>query len=594
MMHIQGLVRRRLAILSRLGFRLMVMFGIVLMPLAILSYVQIRQYQREAAARTEAAVMGQTMQAAVPTVERIMRGQGAVAGLAVALPTMLKDPADCRAVMQRFLELEENRIYTFAGFIDLNLQVSCSPQGDRDMSFRQDLRDAMKLDKPTMRLRTHGSISNTSVLVFLHPVHDADNKVIGLAALSLPHQVVRYESLGERAFSAGSEPNALMTFDADGEILTSSLSLDQAKTMLPVSVPLSDLADGLPHSFSGSAMSGRQSVFAVVPIAEGSLFLLGNWPVTVTDAMIVETSIPIVVFPALMWLASLLVAQLAAEHQVLRHIRTLRDSIVAFADGNRRLPELDLHGAPSELRRVGIAVERMMESVVHDEAELEDMVHQKEVLLREVHHRVKNNLQLIASIINMQIRKARSAESKGLLRGLQDRVMSLATIHRELYQTSGLTDIRADELLQSIVTQIMKMAGRPGEPLKVTTNFADIRLTPDQAVPLSLLVTEALTNALKYASAPSGQRPELRVALRRDADSRAEVEIVNSVAPEALRAPPSPDSAAESTGLGEALLSAFAAQLGTRVEVEHGETEFALRFAFSPNALAEAEERAVV
>jgi two-component sensor histidine kinase len=578
MMHIQGLVRRRLAILSRLGFRLMVMFGIVLMPLAILSYVQIRQYQREAAARTEAAVMGQTMQAAVPTVERIMRGQGAVAGLAVALPTMLKDPADCRAVMQRFLELEENRIYTFAGFIDLNLQVSCSPQGDRDMSFRQDLRDAMKLDKPTMRLRTHGSISNTSVLVFLHPVHDADNKVIGLAALSLPHQVVRYESLGERAFSAGSEPNALMTFDADGEILTSSLSLDQAKTMLPVSVPLSDLADGLPHSFSGSAMSGRQSVFAVVPIAEGSLFLLGNWPVTVTDAMIVETSIPIVVFPALMWLASLLVAQLAAEHQVLRHIRTLRDSIVAFADGNRRLPELDLHGAPSELRRVGIAVERMMESVVHDEAELE----------------VKNNLQLIASIINMQIRKARSAESKGLLRGLQDRVMSLATIHRELYQTSGLTDIRADELLQSIVTQIMKMAGRPGEPLKVTTNFADIRLTPDQAVPLSLLVTEALTNALKYASAPSGQRPELRVALRRDADSRAEVEIVNSVAPEALRAPPSPDSAAESTGLGEALLSAFAAQLGTRVEVEHGETEFALRFAFAPNALAEAEERAVV
>lgn len=588
-----GPVRRRLSILSRLGFRLMVMFGIVLMPLAVLSYVQIRQYQREATARTEVAVLGQTMQAATPTVERIMRGQGAVAGLAVALPGMMTDPANCRSVMEGFLAQEENRVYSFAGFIDRDLQVRCSPQGDRDMSFRQDLKEAMELDKPTMRLRTRGAISGTSVLVFLHPVHDAAGTVLGLAALSLPHQAVQYDMLGERAFSGGAEPNALMTFDAEGEILTSSLPLEDTRSMLPVSVPLSDLADGQPHSFSGSAMSGRQSVFAVVPIAEGSLFLLGNWPVTVTDATIVETSIPIVVFPALMWLASLLVAQLAAEHQVLRHIRTLRDSIVAFADGDRRLPDLDLEGAPSELRRVGIAVERMMESVLHDEAELEDMVHQKEVLLREVHHRVKNNLQLIASIINMQIRKARSPESKGLLRGLQDRVMSLATIHRELYQTSGLTDIRADELLQSIVTQIMKMAGRPGDPLKLTTSFADIRLTPDQAVPLSLLVTEALTNALKYASAAPGERPELRVSLRRDAESQAEVEIVNSIAPEDQRASPSPDSAAESTGLGEALLSAFAGQLGTRVEVENTGQEFALRFAFMPNALADAEERAV-
>ena len=230
------------------------------------------------------------------------------------------------------------------------------------------------------------------------------------------------------------------------------------------------------------------------------------------------------------------------------------------------MPELDLEGAPHELRSVGFAFERMMESVLHDEAELEDMVHQKEVLLREVHHRVKNNLQLIASIINMQIRKARNPETKALLKGLQDRVMSLATIHRELYQTTGLTDIRVDELLQSIVTQILRMAGKPGEPLAVETDLEDIRLTPDQAVPLSLLVTEALTNALKYASALPGKQPKLRVRLYRIGDSRAGIEISNS----ALQSGPKPDAmldgVEDGSGLGDALMRAFAGQLGDIAE----------------------------
>ncbi|MFD1809716.1 sensor histidine kinase [Gemmobacter lanyuensis] len=284
------------------------------------------------------------------------------------------------------------------------------------------------------------------------------------------------------------------------------------------------------------SVNGFDRVFAVVPLADGNLFLLGNWALQSSDAMIFDAPVPVLAFPVLMWLASLLVAQLASEHQVLRHLRALRRAIADFSGGSRRLPETDLEDAPMELRALGQAFERMMEAVVHDEAELEDMVHQKEVLLREVHHRVKNNLQLIASIINMQIRKARSPETRGLLKGLQDRVMSLATIHRELYQTTGLTDIRADELMQSIVTQILRMAARPGDPFDLQTAFDDVRLTPDQAVPLSLLLTEALTNALKYAAAPAGERPRLSVSLCRTPDGRARVRVINSVTPEG--APP--------------------------------------------------------
>lgn len=579
--------RPRFRALSGLGFRMMVVFGIVLMPLAILSYVQTRQYQAEAAARAEAAVLGATMQAANPMIGSILRGQGAVSGLAAALEVLGDDPAACSVLLSRFLTEPANADYSFVGYVPRDLQMRCSPQGPRDLSTFPELLAVMDQGEPTVRVNPYGPVSHESVVIFSHPVTDAAGRVVGLVSLSLPHAIIR--ARGEAA-EGENRSDALMTFDAEGKLLAASIPLEQATSHLPADRSLKALAVGRAASFTALSGSGAERIYAVVPLASGRLFLLGSWPMTGTDATILKASFPIIAFPALMWLASLLVAQLAAEHQVLRHIRTLRASITSFAAGNRRLPELDLDGAPHELRSVGLAFERMMESVLHDEAELEDMVHQKEVLLREVHHRVKNNLQLIASIINMQIRKARSLESKGLLKGLQDRVMSLATIHRELYQTTGLTDIRVDELLQSILRQILRMGGKPGQPFIVDTELEDIRLTPDQAVPLSLLVTEALTNALKYSSAPPGERPRLRVVLRRRDDCRAEIEIANSLEPGGTR-PVLLAGEEAGSGLGEALLRAFAGQLGSSVTREEDADEFRLRFDFRPSALAEAEER---
>src|SRR5690606_6386022 len=113
-------------------------------------------------------------------------------------------------------------------------------------------------------------------------------------------------------------------------------------------------------------------------------------------------------------------------------------------------------------------------------------------------------------------RRLHSPEARVLMKSLQDRVMSLATIHRGLYQTSGLADVRADELLTDIVRQIFKMSSGPGRSFDVSTKFDDLNLTPDQAVPLSLLLTEALTNAIKYAGSDNGGLPTIHISLRRE------------------------------------------------------------------------------
>lgn len=167
--------------------------------------------------------------------------------------------------------------------------------------------------------------------------------------------------------------------------------------------------------------------------------------------------------------------------------------------------------------------------------------------------------------------------------------MSLATIHRELYQTTGLTDVRADELLAHIVRQILNMASGPGRLFDVVHDFDLLHLTPDQAVPLSLLLTEALTNAIKYAgidqdSAGPTAVPRLSISLKRQGDIRAVLSVVNSVA---TTAPPrSPE---EGSGLGSQLIAAFAHQLAAEIQTEVKDGTYRLTVVFDITPLGRAE-----
>jgi two-component sensor histidine kinase len=230
----------------------------------------------------------------------------------------------------------------------------------------------------------------------------------------------------------------------------------------------------------------------------------------------------------------------------------------------------------------------MTESVTRGEARLEDSAHQKEVLLREVHHRVKNNLQLISSIMNIQMRRAQSEEAKTLLRGLQDRVISLATIHRELYQTSGLADVRADEMFPDIVRQIIHVSTGAGQPVGLDSDFDDLRLVPDQAVPLSLLLAEALTNALKHSAAAPQDQSRIRVRLKRLGGSQAVLEVTNrSTGPAADL----PHADLRSGGVGSQLIAAFASQLGGQLDIGNADGEYNLRLIFTVTPLAEGEDR---
>ena len=190
--------------------------------------------------------------------------------------------------------------------------------------------------------------------------------------------------------------------------------------------------------------------------------------------------------------------------------------------------------------------------------------------------------------MNIQIRSARTYEAKDLLKNLQERIMSLATVHRGLYQTSGLADVRARELIPDIVRQIMSMSSGLENPFETTNDIDDLRLVPDQAVPLSLLLAEALTNALKHAGASRDHPGKLTVRLKRSGGSDAVLEVINSwrerdANPAVLGVP--------DHGIGSQLITAFVQQLGGRQEFGKSDGEYYLRVIFEVSPLSMAESR---
>lgn len=168
--------------------------------------------------------------------------------------------------------------------------------------------------------------------------------------------------------------------------------------------------------------------------------------------------------------------------------------------------------------------------------------------------------------------------------------MSLATIHRELFHTAGLADIHVDELLDSIVRQVVVLSSGASGKVEVDTDFAPVRLTPDQAVPAALLVAEAVASALREAGTDGETRPRVVVALERIDDNKAEIRVCHELGKRHSVAQVSDAQ----DNLGQQLLAAFASQLGAKVEESEKGSLSCLSVRFNIRPLSEAEQRAQI
>ncbi len=157
------------------------------------------------------------------------------------------------------------------------------------------------------------------------------------------------------------------------------------------------------------------------------------------------------------------------------------------------------------------------------EDRIKQSLKEKEVLLREIHHRVKNNLQIISSLLSLQSRYIKDKEAFELFMESQARVKSIAGVHEKLYQSKDLTRVDFADYIKSLSSNLLYTYAAYPNLIKLNINVEDVSLNIETAIPLGLIVNELLTNSIKHAF-PDGREGEIRIDLR-PTDDRIELVV---------------------------------------------------------------------
>jgi len=195
-----------------------------------------------------------------------------------------------------------------------------------------------------------------------------------------------------------------------------------------------------------------------------------------------------------------------------------------------------------------------------------------EAMLREVNHRVGNSLQLVSTFMSLQLRHLADEGARAALREAQARIEAVAHVHRRLYTSGDMSSVAMDEYLAGLIDELGKSLGPDEGSPTLTLEAAPMRVSTDQAVSLGVVVTELVTNAVKYAYAP-GQGGQIRVILKPDAEGRALLTVEDD-------GPGMGDGAPKGTGLGGKIIAAMASGLRSAVEIDHAHKGVRARLAF--------------
>jgi len=191
---------------------------------------------------------------------------------------------------------------------------------------------------------------------------------------------------------------------------------------------------------------------------------------------------------------------------------------------------------------------------------LMNSLREKEVLLREVHHRVKNNLAVIGSLLYLQSTNTQDEQTLRILQNGRDRVRSMALVHERLYRSEDLASVDFGEYTEELANQLFRNHVLSANTIRLKLDVEKIPLDIDRAIPCGLILNELISNALKHAF-PNGRSGEIRISLQKTGNGG----LVLSVADNGVGLPDEATLQARRS-LGMRLIHSLATQLDTHIE----------------------------
>ena len=308
--------------------------------------------------------------------------------------------------------------------------------------------------------------------------------------------------------------------------------------------------------WSGKDAQGRRRLFSAAPLVEDDVFVILSAPAPGLMSWATLSPISRMLLPLLAFGLALAGVFWATDREVIRWIVYLRRVAAIYAKGRFTVRPLQAERAPPEIRELAETLDQMAAGIVTRDASLRDSLAEKDSLMREIHHRVKNNLQIITSLLNMQQRALTDPAARTAMNDTRQRITALAQIYRALYQGPDLKRVDLRPFLEEL-TALLLAGDVNGQGSVRTEVHADpLVIDPDRLAPLALFAVEAITNAQKHALAERGGVLTVDFFVRGE-----EAEL--AIGDDGPGAPAGPGE-----GVGRTLMTAFARQLRGTVKFD--------------------------
>jgi len=284
--------------------------------------------------------------------------------------------------------------------------------------------------------------------------------------------------------------------------------------VLPVAARLAAALVGGQASFRDYGQDGTLYEFRILPLVGNAIFAVAAAPATDAFLTLVRAADAFALV-VLALVAALIAVWFGADRWCVRPLRYIRDFAGHVARGGPGELVPPRPWTP-ELASVGEGVTAMAEAIASREAELRAGLEQRDHMLREIHHRVKNNLQMISSLLNLQAGEIRSPRIRRFFGDAQNRVLTLSILHRHLYERTSWALVDFQRFISDLVRQISVGSVEANRsPPRFHIRAPIMAVGPDTAIPVGLIVTEVVTSALDHDFGEVAT-PEIRIEAAED------------------------------------------------------------------------------
>lgn len=355
-----------------------------------------------------------------------------------------------------------------------------------------------------------GSASAEPAIIAAAPLTDRTNRVSGVITVTIRLSALEHVM---RDFSLP-EGSAMAVLDWQGRTLAQRSNQAPAESWLPAGFPDTRPDATKSGVFGAFGNDGIERHYILLPLA-GEIFAVFGMPIASIGDPAYFLLFSNVGSALLMWLAALATTALAVGYFVTRPLHRIRRGMAAYTAGDSRARIIDIEDLPAEIRQLAATFNDMADTIAARDEALQDAVSHQKALTREVHHRVRNNLQIINSLMNLQSWRAETPSELATFSEVQRRVMALGIVHGAIYQGDDMRSVQLKTLLTDLCAATEQaMADVDPFPL-FETDADELSASADIAVPLAFLVTEIIGEATMRRNGtpvPSHIRIEFRKA----------------------------------------------------------------------------------